>query len=130
MNNEEKILEILEQHSKLLEKQSETLEQHSKLLEQHGKTLEQQSKTLEQHSKLLEQHSQALNQVQEDVSGIKVRLDVEVRERFDLLAENQQIIIEKLDCLDDMEVMDTRITALEAMVKKLNRDMEKMKRAQ
>ena len=29
-----------------------------------------------------------------------------------------------------MEVMDTRINALEAMVKKLNREMEKLKRAQ
>lgn len=29
-----------------------------------------------------------------------------------------------------MEVIDTRITALEAMVKKLNREMEKLKKAQ
>lgn len=50
--------------------------------------------------------------------------------RFNLLAEGQSAILEKLDRLDDMEVMDTRITALEAMVKKLNREMEKLKKAQ
>nr|DAH64778.1 MAG TPA: hypothetical protein [Caudoviricetes sp.] len=65
-----------------------------------------------------------------DIAGIKTRLDVEVRHRFDLLAEGQQAILEKLERLDDMEVVDTRITALEAMVKKLNREMEKLKKAQ
>ena len=50
--------------------------------------------------------------------------------RFNLLAEGHSAILEKLERLDDMEVMDTRITALEAMVKKLNREMEKLKKAQ
>lgn len=50
--------------------------------------------------------------------------------RFNLLAENQQIILEKLKGLDDLEVMDTRITALEAMVKKINRELKELKQAQ
>lgn len=57
-------------------------------------------------------------------------MDAEFSQRFNLLVENQQIMLEKLERLDDMEVMDTRITALEAMVKKLNREMEKLKKAQ
>lgn len=57
-------------------------------------------------------------------------MDAEFSQRFNLLAENQQIMLDKLERLDDMEVMDTRITALEAMVKKLNRELEKLKRAQ
>ena len=61
---------------------------------------------------------------------MKLLLDTEVTTRFNLLAEGQQAILEKLERLDDMEVMDTRITALEAMVKKLNREMEKLKKAQ
>ena len=61
---------------------------------------------------------------------MKLLLDTEVTPRFNLLAEGQQAILEKLERLDDMEVMDTRITALEAMVKKLNREMEKLKKAQ
>ena len=73
---------------------------------------------------------QKLEPIQEDISGLKTQFDVEVRHRFDLLAEGQSAILEKLERLDDMEVMDTRITALEAMVKKLNREMEKLKKAQ
>ena len=68
--------------------------------------------------------------MQSDISGIKVRLDTEIERKLNLLAEGQELMLEKLERLDDMEVMDTRITALEAMVKKLNRDIEKLKRAQ
>lgn len=66
----------------------------------------------------------------EGTRRMKLLLDSEVTTRFNLLAEGQQTILEKLEHLDDMEVMDTRITALEAMVKKLNREMEKLKKAQ
>lgn len=66
----------------------------------------------------------------ESAGRMKLLLDTEVATRFNLLAEGQQTILEKLERLDDMEVMDTRITALEAMVKKLNREMEKLKKAQ
>ena len=66
----------------------------------------------------------------ESARRMKLLLDTEVTTRFNLLAEGQQTILEKLERQDDMEVMDTRITALEAMVKKLNREMEKLKKAQ
>lgn len=60
-------------------------------------------------------------------------IDTEVTPKFDLLAEGQRIIVERLDRmedrLEDMDVMDTRITALEAMVKKLNREMASLKKA-
>ena len=55
-------------------------------------------------------------------------METKFEKRFNLLAEGQSAILEKLERLDDVEVMDTRITALEAMVKKLNREMEKLKR--
>ena len=66
----------------------------------------------------------------ESARCMKLLLDPEVTPRYNLLAEGQQTILEKLERLDDIEVMDTRITALEAMVKKLNREMEKLKKAQ
>ena len=69
-------------------------------------------------------------QKQDIMHDVKVLLDTEVTTRFNLLAEGQQTILEKLERLDDIEVMDTRVTALEAMVKKLNREMEKLKKAQ
>ena len=77
---------------------------------------------------LLSQQKQEI--LDETTQRMKVLLDTEVTPKFNLLAENQSIMMEKLERLDDIEVMDTRITALEAMVKKLNRDVEKLKRAQ
>lgn len=50
--------------------------------------------------------------------------------RFNLLAEDLQGVKDKLECLDDLEVMDTRITALEAMVKKINRELKELKKAE
>ena len=77
---------------------------------------------------LLAQQKQEI--LDESTRRTKLLLDTEVTTRFNLLAEGQQTILEKLERLDDMEVMDTRINALEAMVKKLNQEMEKLKRAQ
>lgn len=77
---------------------------------------------------LLAQQKQEI--LDETTQRMKVLLDKEVTPKFNLLAENQSIMMEKLERLDDIEVMDTRITALEAMVKKLNRDVEKLKKAQ
>ena len=50
--------------------------------------------------------------------------------KFNLLAENQQIMMEKLNGLDELEVLDTRVSALEAMVKKINRELKELKQAQ
>ena len=77
---------------------------------------------------LLSQQKQEI--LDETTQRMKVLLDTEVTPKFNLLAEYQSIMMEKLERLDDIEVMDTRITALEAMVKKLNRDVEKLKKAQ
>ena len=63
----------------------------------------------------------------EIMHDVTVLMDAQFKHRFDLLAENQGIMIEKLD---DMEIMYTRIAALEAMVKKLNREVQQLKKAQ
>ena len=64
---------------------------------------------------------------------VRVLLDAEVTPKFDLLAEGQEAILDRLDRmedrLEDMYVMDSRITALEAMVKKLNREVAALKKA-
>ena len=46
------------------------------------------------------------------------------------MVENQQIILEKLAPLDDLEVLETRVSALEAMVKKINREPAQLKNVQ
>ena len=87
-----------------------------------------EEKDMQAIAQLMERQKQEI--LDETTQRMKVLLDTEVTPKFNLLAENQSIMMEKLERLDDMEVMDTRITALEAMVKKLNRDVEKLKKAQ
>ena len=50
--------------------------------------------------------------------------------RFNLLAENQEIMMERFAKPEDLEVLDTRVSALEAMVKKINRELKELKKAQ
>ena len=87
-----------------------------------------EEKDLQAIAQLMERQKQEI--LDETTQRMKVLLDTEVTPKFNLLAENQSIMMEKLERLDDIEVMDTRITALEAMVKKLNLDVEKLKKAQ
>ena len=82
-----------------------------------------EEKDLQAIAQLMERQKQEI--LDETTQRMKVLLDTEVTPKFNLLAENQSIMMEKLERLDDIEVMDTRITALEAMVKKLNREVEK-----
>lgn len=96
--------------------------------ETKGLLAQQKQEIMSETKGLLAQQKQEV--LDESTRRTKLLLDTEVTTRFNLLAEGQQTILEKLERLDDMEVMDTRINALEAMVKKLNREMEKLKRAQ
>ncbi len=64
---------------------------------------------------------------------MRVLLDADIAPKFDLLAEGQQTVLDRLDRMDDrledMDILDSRITALEAMVKKLNREVAALKKA-
>ena len=67
---------------------------------------------------------------QEIMKGVSVLMEQEFRPQFNLLAEGQQIILEKLGPLDDLEVLETRVSALEAMVKKINRELAQLRKVQ
>lgn len=67
---------------------------------------------------------------QDIMRNVSVLMEQEFRPQFNLLAENQQIILEKLAPLDDLEVLETRVSALEAMVKKINRELAQLKKVQ
>lgn len=63
----------------------------------------------------------------QDVTAL---MESEFRPQFNLLAENQQLILEKLAPLDEIELLDARVTTLEVMVKKLGREVAELKKAQ
>ena len=74
------------------------------------------------------------NDLQEIAHLMQTIVDADVSPKFNLLAEGQQAILDRLDRmesrLEDIDVMDSRITALEAMVRKLNREVTALKKAQ
>lgn len=74
------------------------------------------------------------NDLQEIAHLMQTIVDADVSPKFNLLAEGQQAILDRLDRmesrLEDIDVMDSRITALEAMVRKLNREVTELKKAQ
>ena len=123
MTNEEKILAILE-------RQEKTLEKHGKLLEKHSEMLEKQGKTLEEHSKILTDHSKMLERLQTDVSGIKVRLDVDVEKKFQLLAEGHQTLMDTLAPKNRVDQLEDEVAFLKSMVKIIGQDVAALKKAQ
>jgi hypothetical protein len=56
-------------------------------------------------------------------------MEAEFKPKFDLLAEGQQIILNRIPSKDDLEIMDSRITTLEAIVRKLTREIAELKQA-
>ena len=72
----------------------------------------------------------AQDEMRDTIAGIKVRLDVEVNEKFNLLAENQQIILERLPDPEDTQLLERRVDTLELAVRKLNREISELKKAQ
>ena len=106
MNNEEKILGMLE---KLTEK-VESMDQRMDRME--GR----------------------MDRMETDISGIKVRLDVDVQKQINLLSEANSRIVERLDALEEVRELaeETRdkVDVIYAVVKMHSGDIAELKKAQ
>lgn len=69
-------------------------------------------------------------QKREIMQEVGVLIENEVTPRFNLLAEGQEDILRRMPNEDDMDIVDERLSTLEAMVKKLNREVAQLKKAQ
>ena len=116
MNNEEKILAILEN----MDKRLGTLEADVSGLKEGQTRLEADVSGLKEGQARLEA----------DVSGIKVRLDIDVQRQLNLLAEGQEEILSRMPSEDDMDIIDGRLDALEAVAKTHSKEIAELKKAQ
>lgn len=60
-------------------------------------------------------------------------VDADIKPKFDLLADSQQAILERLDGMaspEDLEILESRVDTLERVVKTIKRDLAAMKKAQ
>ena len=67
-------------------------------------------------------------QKREIMQEVGVLIENEVTPRFNLLAEGQEDILRRMP--DEDDIVDERLSTPEAMVKKLNREVAQLKKAQ
>ena len=90
------------------------------LLEAIGQMMEEQEKRLDQK----------LSEMEQRITKSTVALmDAEFKERFNLLAENQDEILRRMPTEEDAELSDTRLAAIEAVVRKHSREIAALKKA-
>lgn len=69
-------------------------------------------------------------QQKELLNGVKVLMENTVQTQINLVGEDVQIIRERMPDSDELEAMEARLSAVEAVVKKHSKDIQNLKRAQ
>ena len=133
MNNEEKILAILEQHSKMFEKMQEDISSlkagQSSMQEDISSLKAGQSSMQEDISSLKAGQSS----MQDDIAAIKTRLDYDVDVRFNAINASLDVIKKRLDTLDDVkelaEETKEKVDVIHAVVAQHSQDIKELKKA-
>lgn len=92
--------------------------------------LEKLNGTVEKHNEVLTQMQVAQAQMQDDISGIKFRLDYDVNKRFDAVNEGIDAIMEKLTPKSRVDELEADVVVLKAAVKALSSEVAELKKAQ
>lgn len=119
MNNEEKILAILEKHGEMLEKLNEKADKQGALLAQHGEQLNRME------SRLDEVDARSLRSA--------VLLETEVARDVRLVYEGQEALRQKMEELapkERVEVLEDRVIALETVIKSMSKRLAVLEKAQ
>lgn len=112
MNNEEKILAMLEKHSEMLEALTEKVDRHGEQLTR-----------LEERVEKIDERSQRT----------AVLLETEVERKLNLLYEGHDAIMESLDQLaskDRVEALESDVSVVKDVVRQLRKDVNDLKKAQ
>ena len=144
MNNEEKIIALLEKQGELLAKHdvmlehiNETLERHDAMferindtLDKHTAILEQHSQILAEHSKTLASHSEMLENLTTRVTKIELTQENIIIPHIQALAEGQETLRQTLCPRDRAERLEADVDLLKSAVRGLFRDVQELKKAQ
>lgn len=123
MNNEEKILEMLAQMQ---------TEQKEMRAEQQQMRAEQQQMRAEQQQMLVEQQQMRAEQQQmrDDITSIKLRLELDVEKRFDAVNEGIDAILEKLVPKNRVDELEADVVVLKTAIRALTQEVAELKKAQ
>lgn len=112
MNNEEKILALLEKHGEILEK-------HGEILEKHGEMLERLTDRVD------ELDARSLRSA--------VLLETDIAKKIQLIYEGQELLRQKMDTLapkERVEVLEDRVITLETAMKSMAKRLAALEKAQ
>ncbi len=109
MNNEEKILAMLEKHDAMLEKLIQTQDEHSDLLQRH---------------------SDSLAELQKIATKVAITQENVVLPRLNLLAEGHQTLMDTLAPKNRVEALEDDIAVLKMAVKTLSQKVSELEQAQ
>ena len=157
MNNEEKILamleklteevgrhgDLLEKQGNLLEKHSEIQEKHTEILEKHSEMLAKQDETLAKHGEMLARHDGTLEklvnkvdrqgELLEEIDGRSLRsavmLENEVLPKLQLLYEGHVHLQETLAPKAQVETLEGEVVTLKSAVKMMTKRLEALEEA-
>lgn len=89
-------------------------------------------KDLQAIAQLLSQQKQEIKTElrQELMHDVKILIDADITPKFNLLAENQELLLERVPSRDDLELLESRLDTLELVVKKHSREIAELKKAQ
>ena len=119
MNNEEKILEMLEKQSELLEEHGEILKKHGDILAKHGDILAHLTEKVD------ELDARSLHSA--------VILETDVARDIRLVCEGQELLgqkMEKLTPKDRVEVLEGDVAMMKDATKLMRLEIAELKKAQ
>lgn len=109
MNNEEKIL---------------------LLLEKQGEALAQVNQRLDRMEGTLDQHSESLSNLTTRVTKIELTQENAVLPRIQALAEGQQTLLETLAPKDRVEALENDVALMKTVIRSLAKEVQELKKAE
>ena len=137
MNNEEKILLLLEkqgealaQINQRLDQQGGAISQINQRLDQQGETITQINQRLDRMEGTLDQHSESLSNLTTRVTKIELTQENVVLPRIQALAEGQQTLLETLAPKDRVEALENDVALMKTVIRSLAKEVQELKKAE
>lgn len=148
MNNEEKILGMLEKLTEKVDGMGQRIDQMDQRMDRMEGCMDrmegrmdrmegcmgQMEGRMDRMEGRMDQMEGRMDRMETDISGIKVRLDVDVQKQINLLSEANSRIVERLDALEEVRELaeETRdkVDVIYAVVKMHSGDIAELKKAQ
>jgi len=113
MNNEEKIIAILEKHNSMFEKINSTLERHDSMFEKINSTLEK--------------HDHMLNEMQETLARVALTQENVVLPQLKLLVEGHNTLLETLAPKNRVEALEDDGAFMKSVIKAMSQEIAELK---